>query len=372
MLPFAAPIRRRGCRSPAWGATEMRLYLIIALAILAMAVSAGAQTVMVQSGRYADFRQLLSREAPANSATLAMTLRLPDEARDRYPAVVIVHTIARLSGGERRLARRRVSQGRLRHPDLQQRRGAQPARGPALSGRSGLAVGRRRGLRGLSAAGRSSQDRRQPHRHRRLLVRRRGRALDGVGTTACRAGTGRGAICRSCRLLSGGRLRRRGRAGRLHGRADPDAVGRKGRQSARGKGAGLSRLCQTLRESRRPSTCRSIPAPITPGRFRAWALRTSTRSTAARENVRIFYWDRRRALLVDGHEAPMDPNVMQTCRRKARATRWPTTRRPPSPPARPGFSLEDAATLTGQATRRFCAATEPAHWSTGRGRSCRS
>jgi dienelactone hydrolase len=72
----------------------MRLHLIIALAILAMAVSAGAQTVMVKSGRYVDFRQLLAREAPADSATLAMTLRLPDEARDRYPAVVIVHTIA--------------------------------------------------------------------------------------------------------------------------------------------------------------------------------------------------------------------------------------------------------------------------------------
>jgi dienelactone hydrolase len=72
----------------------MRLYLIIALAILAMAVSASAQTVMVQSGRYADFRQLLSREAPTDSATVALTLRLPDEARDRYPAVVIVHTIA--------------------------------------------------------------------------------------------------------------------------------------------------------------------------------------------------------------------------------------------------------------------------------------
>jgi len=50
---------------------------------------------MVQSGRrYADFRQLLAREAPTDSATVAMTLRLPDEARDHYPAVVIVHTIA--------------------------------------------------------------------------------------------------------------------------------------------------------------------------------------------------------------------------------------------------------------------------------------
>ena len=69
----------------------MRLCLIVAVAILAMAVSASAQTVMVQSGRYADFRQLLSREAPPDQAIVGMTVRLPDEARDRYPAVVIVH-----------------------------------------------------------------------------------------------------------------------------------------------------------------------------------------------------------------------------------------------------------------------------------------
>ena len=61
-----------------------------------MALPAGAQTVMVQSGRYTDFRQLLSREAPASTVGVAMTLRFPDEAQDRYPAVVIVHTIARL------------------------------------------------------------------------------------------------------------------------------------------------------------------------------------------------------------------------------------------------------------------------------------
>ena len=72
----------------------MRLYLIIAMAMLVATVSASAQTVMVQSGRYVDFRQLLSREAPPDQAIVAMTLRLPDEARDRYPAVVIVHTIA--------------------------------------------------------------------------------------------------------------------------------------------------------------------------------------------------------------------------------------------------------------------------------------
>jgi dienelactone hydrolase len=72
----------------------MRLYLIVAMAMLVTAVSANAQTVMVQSGRYVDFRQLLSREAPPDQAVIPMTLRLPDEARDRYPAVVIVHTIA--------------------------------------------------------------------------------------------------------------------------------------------------------------------------------------------------------------------------------------------------------------------------------------
>ena len=72
----------------------MRLYLVTALALLAWAVSASAQTVLVQSGRYADFRQLALREAPTDQVAIAMTVRLPDAARDRYPAIVIVHTIA--------------------------------------------------------------------------------------------------------------------------------------------------------------------------------------------------------------------------------------------------------------------------------------
>jgi dienelactone hydrolase len=72
----------------------MRLWLLVAMTILAAAVSAEAQTVTVRSGRYADFRQLLSREAPAESVPVAMTLRFPDQAQDRYPAIVVVHTIA--------------------------------------------------------------------------------------------------------------------------------------------------------------------------------------------------------------------------------------------------------------------------------------
>ena len=50
--------------------------------------------VTFQSASYTDFRQLLTRETPTATVTVAATLSFPDEARDRYPAVVIVHTIA--------------------------------------------------------------------------------------------------------------------------------------------------------------------------------------------------------------------------------------------------------------------------------------
>ena len=45
------------------------------------------------SGSYADFRQVFVREAPAGVSVPA-TLRFPDQPRDRYPAVVVVHTIS--------------------------------------------------------------------------------------------------------------------------------------------------------------------------------------------------------------------------------------------------------------------------------------
>ena len=73
----------------------MRLAFILAIALVVGAMlTAHAQTATVRSGSYADFRQLLSREAPAGEVDIAMTLRFPDATRDRYPAVVIVHTIA--------------------------------------------------------------------------------------------------------------------------------------------------------------------------------------------------------------------------------------------------------------------------------------
>jgi dienelactone hydrolase len=43
---------------------------------------------------HADFRQLLAREPATATVTVAAALSFPEEARDRYPAVVVVHSIA--------------------------------------------------------------------------------------------------------------------------------------------------------------------------------------------------------------------------------------------------------------------------------------
>ena len=51
------------------------------------------EPVTLRSGSYADFRQVFVREAPAGVSVPA-TLRFPDRPRDRYPAVVVVHTIS--------------------------------------------------------------------------------------------------------------------------------------------------------------------------------------------------------------------------------------------------------------------------------------
>lgn len=72
-----------------------RLFMLgAALAAGTAAAQANAETVTFQSGSYADFRQLLSRESPTDTVTIAATLAFPDQARDRYPAVVVVHMIA--------------------------------------------------------------------------------------------------------------------------------------------------------------------------------------------------------------------------------------------------------------------------------------
>jgi dienelactone hydrolase len=79
---------------------RLRLFVMIAATALGTAIANGqapearSNQVTFQSASYADLRRLLSREAPVATVTVPATLSFPDEARDRYPAVVVVHTIA--------------------------------------------------------------------------------------------------------------------------------------------------------------------------------------------------------------------------------------------------------------------------------------
>lgn len=84
----------------------MRRVALRALGVVAAAFAVGAalvygqireagpiERVTLRSGSYADFRQVFVREAPTEVSVPA-TLRFPDQPRDRYPAVVVVHTIS--------------------------------------------------------------------------------------------------------------------------------------------------------------------------------------------------------------------------------------------------------------------------------------
>ena len=55
---------------------------------------AGTTTFAFHSSTYSDFRQILAREAPTGTVTLLAKLGFPEQARDRYPAIVIIHTLA--------------------------------------------------------------------------------------------------------------------------------------------------------------------------------------------------------------------------------------------------------------------------------------
>ena len=55
---------------------------------------AGMTAVTFQSSTYSDMRQLLTREAATGAVTVKANLGFPEQVRDRYPAVIIVHSIA--------------------------------------------------------------------------------------------------------------------------------------------------------------------------------------------------------------------------------------------------------------------------------------
>jgi dienelactone hydrolase len=49
---------------------------------------------MFQSSTYNDFRQLVTREPATATVTVQAKLDFPDQAKDRYPAVIVVHTLS--------------------------------------------------------------------------------------------------------------------------------------------------------------------------------------------------------------------------------------------------------------------------------------
>ncbi|MET0706725.1 MAG: dienelactone hydrolase family protein [Tardiphaga sp.] len=55
---------------------------------------AGTTAVTFQSPAYSDFRQLLTREPATGTVNVQAYLGFPKEEKDRYPAVVVVHTIS--------------------------------------------------------------------------------------------------------------------------------------------------------------------------------------------------------------------------------------------------------------------------------------
>ena len=55
---------------------------------------AGLTAVSFQSSTYSDLRQLLAHEVPTGTVTVKANLGFPEQARDRYPAVIVVHGIS--------------------------------------------------------------------------------------------------------------------------------------------------------------------------------------------------------------------------------------------------------------------------------------
>jgi dienelactone hydrolase len=75
----------------------MRLFALTAIGAGVLLGEARAadcsQAVQFHSASYADFRQVFQRDAPPAPATISATLTFPDAAAERYPAVVVAHTI---------------------------------------------------------------------------------------------------------------------------------------------------------------------------------------------------------------------------------------------------------------------------------------
>jgi len=70
--------------------------ICVLMATIAYGSAAGhcqGTTVTFQSSTYSDFRQLLTREPAFGTVSVRANLEFPEQAKDRYPAVIVVHTL---------------------------------------------------------------------------------------------------------------------------------------------------------------------------------------------------------------------------------------------------------------------------------------
>ena len=99
-FPFAAPESR--AMAGRFVGSNVRQILIVLIGALAFGVTAahgqapqaGLAILTFQSSTYGDFRQLLAREPASGSISIQAKLEFPQQVRDRYPAVIVVHALS--------------------------------------------------------------------------------------------------------------------------------------------------------------------------------------------------------------------------------------------------------------------------------------
>src|SRR6266702_2585476 len=128
---------------------------------------AGTTAITFQSSTYGDFRQILVGEAATGTITVQASLGFPEQAKDRYPAVIVVHTLGGYRDANEGYAAaelRKSGFATLTYDSF----AARGTTGEALSG--SLAYRRGGRLRRAAAAFERPQDRRRSHCHFGFLV----------------------------------------------------------------------------------------------------------------------------------------------------------------------------------------------------------
>ena len=152
----------------------------VAATILVQPAFAADLTITFQSATYRDFRQILTREPATGTVTVRANLNFPEQARDRYPAVIVVHGL----GGYRDTNEgyvaaelRKSGFATLTYDSF----AARGTTGAAMQGIPGyLPAGVADAYAALRLLGERTQDRRRSNCHCRFFVWRRSGSSDGI------------------------------------------------------------------------------------------------------------------------------------------------------------------------------------------------